>query len=359
MKSSLDRRRGARIPTRLRLKIAGVDSEPRIRRGNVSMTGVYAEIDAPVGEPGSVQTLTLAPVETDVHITVLARIVRVVGVQDLWNGPAVAGIAFEFLPETEAKRVQVEDVVREIIAARDYVAQSLQIDAQFEVGPASAPESPQTAHAVVRDLGVARMVLVTSWPVTVGESIRCNIEAPDSGRRFAIAGKVTKAETAPSPDTDGYRVEVEFAPGPELAPAAPPEAQGATIAGAIGSLLEELIFPDPAGGPHRVREHLRGTLERIRLASLMGFFEIERLTGILSLRREDQTAKVFVKDGRVLDADISGLFLLPRAALATMIQWDSGDFEFELQPVDRVDRLSTSTSALLIELAKDVDEKRR
>lgn len=346
----MDRRRGARVPTRLWVKIAGVDLDWVLRRGNVSMTGIYIELGEAVGEPGSVQTLSVSPYDREVETTLLARVARVVGIQDLWKGPSIAGIAFEFLPENPDKREQVDEVVHRIIAANAYTAESLQIDAHFQTEAAREVSPPSTA--VVRDLGITGMVLMTSWPVAVGESIRCEIEAPESRRRIAVQGQVTHAV----PDHDGFRVEVQF--GGESGPAATtPAAEGTTISGAIDSLLEEILFPEADEHAPRTREHLRGSLARIHLASLLAFFELERMSGALKIRRNGSAAEIYLRQGQVVDAALDQTTDDPRGILKTLVSWESGEFEFEMQDVDRPDRVSTSTSALLLDLAKEEDER--
>ena len=92
------------------------------------------------------------------------------------------------------------------------------------------------------------------------------------------------------------------------------------------------------------------------LPSLLAFFELERMTGELTLERGEEIARVFLREGRVVDVEGSTDAESPRGRLASLISWDSGLFEFAILPVDRPDRVESGTSALLLDIARASDE---
>ena len=102
---------------------------------------------------------------------------------------------------------------------------------------------------------------------------------------------------------------------------------------------------------------LRGALSEVALPSLLGFFELERASGVLRLEQEAMTAEVFVKDGTVLDAVSEPAGSSPRELMADLFQWPDGAFEFSFQAVERDDTIGMSTTALLMECARICDEE--
>jgi CheY-like chemotaxis protein len=107
---------------------------------------------------------------------------------------------------------------------------------------------------------------------------------------------------------------------------------------------------------------LAGSLKQIGVSSLLILMEMERKTGILTVRREndDTVAKIYLKDGAVAFAEIEGL-PEPRNELAVffILEWSAGSFAFEACPVDREIEVETSTTGLLMEGARRIDERDR
>ncbi len=332
--------------------IAGVDGEPVLRRGDVSMSGMFVETDQRVGEPGSVQTVTVTSFARESSVELLARIVRLVLVHDLWHGSGVAGIALEFLLDNLEKRQQLEAVIRDVMASRSYVAESLGGAGQAADQLDPPPVEPEPAGDAAGHLGVRVMVLDAGWPVSVGESIRCRIETPQSGRQAELTGRVMRSTIEPTDAGARYRLEVDFARAVDQARVA----EGRSISDAMDSLLEEVVFPDLEAPRPRSREHLRGLLARIRLPSLLAFCELERLSGVLSLQRDGEQGQVFLRNGQVVDAELERAGADPRTVIAELCGWEDGTFDFSLREVQRADRLQLSTSALLLTLAQERDE---
>lgn len=107
---------------------------------------------------------------------------------------------------------------------------------------------------------------------------------------------------------------------------------------------------------------LEGSLEEVGLSALLTLLEMERKTGVLAVERlggdEPVVARLFLRNGRVLCAEVEGLDE-PRNELCVyfMLEWSSGQFAFEPGPVERPDEIKTSTTYLLMEGARRLDER--
>jgi hypothetical protein len=106
---------------------------------------------------------------------------------------------------------------------------------------------------------------------------------------------------------------------------------------------------------------LAGDLARVSLASVLTVCELERATGVLRLRAAGQEIRCYVSDGRLFDVDRVGADVPQSAesALAPVLAWPSGTFEFLFEPVSRADRIGMPTGALLLTLMHSLDEARR
>ncbi|HEX3345163.1 MAG TPA: hypothetical protein VHS09_11355, partial [Polyangiaceae bacterium] len=166
-------RRGARVAARFRVAIEGIDDAPVLRKGDVSTTGAYFEVEHDVGEVGTVHALQLVPLDGTAGARVLAHVVRTVRMSDA-AGRRVSGAAFEFLPESEAVSAQVRDLVKRILAYRragDSPTVSPKLPARVRRG--SIP-----GEASVQKLSVGSIVLETSWAIEPGETVRVDVVAP-------------------------------------------------------------------------------------------------------------------------------------------------------------------------------------
>jgi len=101
---------------------------------------------------------------------------------------------------------------------------------------------------------------------------------------------------------------------------------------------------------------LKGSLAHIGASSILTILEMERKSGVLVIKG-NMTGRVFLKLGRVLDAFFDG-FPEPRGAAAVyqMLTWTSGNFEFSYLEVEMEDNIKTSTTHLLMEGARLIDE---
>ena len=102
---------------------------------------------------------------------------------------------------------------------------------------------------------------------------------------------------------------------------------------------------------------IRGTLDQIGLSSLLVMMEMERKSGILVLRSDAETARLFLRDGRILAARFEGR-AEPRGVdvIYELLRWTRGKFDFNTLEVDMEDELQSSTTHLLLEGARRLDE---
>lgn len=104
---------------------------------------------------------------------------------------------------------------------------------------------------------------------------------------------------------------------------------------------------------------LGGDLSQVGLSSLLTLLEMERKSGILVLHDETSktTGRIFLRDGRVISARLDGKSSpINQECVYHMLQWFSGVFEFDQTEVEMKDEIATSTTHLLMEGAKRVDE---
>ena len=114
----------------------------------------------------------------------------------------------------------------------------------------------------------------------------------------------------------------------------------------------------PDEGPRRKRDgvHLSGALSEVALPSLLGFFELERASGVLRLEQESMTAALFLKDGFILDVESEPAGTSPADVLDDLFKWPDGEFQFTFEEVERADAIGMSTTTLLMEYARRSDE---
>jgi CheY-like chemotaxis protein len=120
--------------------------------------------------------------------------------------------------------------------------------------------------------------------------------------------------------------------------------------------------PTETGGKKTAGIH--GTLEQLGLSSLLVMVEMERKSGILRLERIGATGRIFCRDGRVIAARLDG-DRAPAAArkgadaVYHLLTWSDGRFDFSAVDVDMEDEVQSSTTHLLMEGARLIDEGKR
>jgi len=104
---------------------------------------------------------------------------------------------------------------------------------------------------------------------------------------------------------------------------------------------------------------IHGSLDQLGLSSLLAMLEMERKSGVLVLRRGEEVGRVFVREGKVVAARIDGPGPEGAAAVYHLLTWSSGHFDFSVIDVDMEDQIRTSTTHLLMEGARLLDEANR
>jgi CheY-like chemotaxis protein len=114
--------------------------------------------------------------------------------------------------------------------------------------------------------------------------------------------------------------------------------------------------------PKQVGVH--GNLEQLGLSSLLVIVEMERKSGMLRIERPGATGRIFAREGRVIAARVDG-DAAPAdarrgaAAVYHMLNWASGRFDFAVVDVDMEDEVKSTTTHLLMEGARLIDEGKR
>jgi len=106
------------------------------------------------------------------------------------------------------------------------------------------------------------------------------------------------------------------------------------------------------------RKTLRVDLEHVALPSLLAFLEMEKKTGEL-LVLATSAARLWLRDGRIVRVEREGASSESdgRAQLTEVLRWRAGQFEFAACDVGGPDAFGSSTTALLIDLARVEDER--
>jgi DNA-binding response OmpR family regulator len=115
----------------------------------------------------------------------------------------------------------------------------------------------------------------------------------------------------------------------------------------------------PVRGSAQAGAGIQGTLDQIGLSSLLTILEMERKSGVLVLARAGggETGRIFLREGRIVRARMDGR-PTPKneAAVYHMLSWPEGKFEFSALEVDMEDEVKTSTTHILMEGARRIDE---
>ena len=106
---------------------------------------------------------------------------------------------------------------------------------------------------------------------------------------------------------------------------------------------------------------LNGRLEQLQLSSLLVMMEMERKNGLLSLKdsKTGATGRIFLRGGQVISANLSQPAHDGKEAVYEMLRWKAGTFSFNAMDVEMEDTVKSSTTHLLMEGARLIDEANR
>ncbi|MGH1347152.1 MAG: response regulator [Nannocystales bacterium] len=179
------------------------------------------------------------------------------------------------------------------------------------------------------------------------------------------------AAPAPSP---GYA-----APQAPVAPAAPEEPPVGGFAPDFPARQVEAVPPhqEPLRAPPKTAEvraaaagteprrtrrttALNGRLEQLQLSSLLVMMEMERKDGLLALKdsRTGVVGRIFLRRGQVICAKL-GDNDTGKECVYDMLGWKAGTFSFNAMEVEMEDTINSSTTHLLMEGARLIDEANR
>jgi DNA-binding response OmpR family regulator len=106
---------------------------------------------------------------------------------------------------------------------------------------------------------------------------------------------------------------------------------------------------------------LKGDLAQVGLSALLTLIELERKTGMLTLKSPDHhAAQVLVREGRVVHARLEEASEpVDVECVYQLLLWSGGSFEFLACDVEGPDRVQTPTMHILMEGARLLDEANR
>lgn len=107
---------------------------------------------------------------------------------------------------------------------------------------------------------------------------------------------------------------------------------------------------------------LSGRLEQLGLSSLLVMMEMERKDGVLRLRDAETEAegRIFIEQGQCIQANIDKKpDLADTKCVYEMLRWQKGRFAFAAMDVDMENKIQSSTTGLLMEGARLIDEEGR
>ncbi len=98
-----------------------------------------------------------------------------------------------------------------------------------------------------------------------------------------------------------------------------------------------------------------GSTADLALADLLQSLEASHLTGIVHLAQDGEEARVYVREGNVVDAELGRM----RGAdvVVRTLSWDRATFRVEPGPVDNPDLIECTTHALLLRAMDRIDDR--
>ena len=351
-----ERRRAARFDASLWVGIPEAEGEPDLESCNISASGMLLRTRRDAGTPGAVRMLRLVTADLSGAIEIMAHVIRVIAYEDVVLGRVIQATVFEFLAIGDKHRREFKDFLRQVVEVEFSAAPSASVSYHF---PGRVPARLRWPAALLRGDRCLSGMIITNCVVEVGAKVSVEIEMPSSSRAVGLSGRaVGSRRIKDTGENERYCVQVGFGDGGELEDEPGEERGGPSTADTVNTLASEETSPDHSSR-HREGFHLSGTLSEVGLPSLLGFFELERASGVLRLERDSKTAALFVREGCIVDVESEPAGASATDALADLLGWSDGAFEFTFQSVDRADAIGQPTTALLMECARRSDESSR
>ncbi len=143
---------------------------------------------------------------------------------------------------------------------------------------------------------------------------------------------------------------------PATAPLGPPPF-GPPREGAPSHVTQSGSFP-----AQRRNTAMSGRLEQLGLSSLLVMMEMERKDGVITLKELESgdVGRIFLRAGHVVSARVDNRGELDgRHSVYTMLTWRAGAFSFNAMEVEMADSVNSTTTHLLMEGARLMDESNR
>jgi DNA-binding response OmpR family regulator len=102
------------------------------------------------------------------------------------------------------------------------------------------------------------------------------------------------------------------------------------------------------------RTRFSGSTQDMAIVDLLQTFEVSRKSGVVHLRGAAQDARIYFRDGKVVDAELGRL--RGEEAIYRALIWNEALFEVEFKPIQSEDVIGGSTQAILMEGMRRVDE---
>jgi hypothetical protein len=145
----------------------------------------------------------------------------------------------------------------------------------------------------------------------------------------------------------------------------------------IGTSIIKMVYVDGDATNHAISEtearskmavaankrstpkSMAGSIEEIPLPDLLQLLSTSRKSGVLVVRTDTTTGRLFLRKGQIYFASLDPGNAGPRKAIVRMLSWTQGSFE--LEPPDETpqpEEMDESTEALLMEGMRQLDEYR-
>jgi DNA-binding response OmpR family regulator len=106
--------------------------------------------------------------------------------------------------------------------------------------------------------------------------------------------------------------------------------------------------------PMSGRTRFTGSTQDMAVVDLLQTFEVSRKSGVVHLRAGAQSAHIYFRDGKVVDAELGRL--RGEEAIYRSLIWNEAEFEVEFKAIANEEIIDGSTQALLMEGMRRVDE---
>lgn len=116
-------------------------------------------------------------------------------------------------------------------------------------------------------------------------------------------------------------------------------------------------LPEPEREKGSLRAVLTGSLDEFGVSSVLIVLELERKSGVLVLSRPTATGRIYLREGRVIRAEMDGSDARGALVVYQLLTWTEGRFEFSVGDTAGADEIGSSTSFLLMEGARLQDEE--